>query len=823
MNDGDEFSSFQEFQDKLLQWSTATNTVWVKSHSKTVETANKKLSSKSKTFDQKFKFRNVLYRCKHGGAPRQTGRGLRPNQSSFKQDCQARLFLTVNKEKTKLVVQTLVTAHNHETSNNAFKHYPEQRRLSEAKKKEVETMLELGVKVKYLKEHIEAQQRQVITLKDLHNVHQKAKRERNGDKTEEELLMDELKKLCEDDPEAVISVQANNEGVLEFLLLVTGDMKQTFAMFPEVLMIDSTYCTNRLRMPLFSLLVEDGNGTGQTVGYAFITHETEHTLSAVMTEISRIHKLEKVKVVVLDKDMKEIAAVRKVIPGAEIQLCKFHVIQAVDRFIQKLSKPQEEKNDLKKSFQSLVFSKSKSAFERALCHLAATAPDSFMAYYNKNWGKPHQIKHWAFYKTIQQINLGNTTNNRMESHNQKIKDILKRNMTLTEAVKSILLLHRGKVNEMTHREFNHTFKTAYRLGDDDVVKDDLVKNITPYAAGILIAELEKARFSTSKNNKMCSCSLKKTMLLPCRHVFARRIEQGENIFNIDDVAESNDNMVPSPCTSESFQDWPSSLASLQSLSPTPLQDNPRELTPMPSSPFSFESNTPEKSTTPVPSPAEFKKDKSRTSTCSTGRATKILKDLKTIKLPKTPPVRGNVRLQKGKENVFQSRKRLLEKKRLNKKETNNESRHSKTNTSRSDEIDMIGDPKEMLTDVHINAAQKLLTQQFPKMHGLQDTILGSKLQFAIETGDFIQILHDGALHWLTISNLFCNDNCVDIFDSLYTSVSMDVKMQAACIMMIQEQTMDYQTIGKKKWGNVRNVRSGFTSRAFQFQRRCLKK
>lgn len=57
-------------------------------------------------------------------------------------------------------------------------------------------MLELGVKVKYLKEHIEAQQRQVVTLNDLHNVHEKAKRERNGDKTEEVLLMDELKKLC---------------------------------------------------------------------------------------------------------------------------------------------------------------------------------------------------------------------------------------------------------------------------------------------------------------------------------------------------------------------------------------------------------------------------------------------------------------------------------------------------------------------------------------------------------------------------------------------------------------------------------------------------
>ncbi|XP_061196045.1 uncharacterized protein LOC133204337 [Saccostrea echinata] len=537
MNEGDEFNSFEEFQDKLLQWSATTNVIWVKSHSKTVQSANKKLSSKSKAFDQKFKFRNVLYRCKHGGAPRRSGRGLRPNQSSFKQECKARLFLSINKDKTKLVVQTLITAHNHEVSKDAFKHYPEQRRLSEVKKREVETMLQLGVKVKYLKEHVEKQQNQIITLKDLHNIHQKAKRERTGEKSEEELLMDELHQLCEDDPDAVISVQTNSEGVLEFLLLVTGDMKQTFAMFPEVLMIDCTYCTNRLRMPLFTLLVEDGNGSGQTVGYAFITNETENTLSAVMTEMSRIHKLSKVKVVVLDKDMKEIAAVKKVIPGADVQLCKFHVIQAVDRFINKLTIPQETKVDLKKSFQALVFSKSKSAFDRSLGHLAATAPENFMAYYNKNWGKQHQIQHWAYYKTIKQINLGNTTNNRIESHNQKIKDVLKRNMTLPEAVKNIILLHTGRVHEMAHREFNHTFKTAYRLGDDDVVKDDIVKQITPYAAGIIIAELEKARFSTSKNNKICTCPLKTTMLLPCRHIFANRIEQGESLFHIQDVGE----------------------------------------------------------------------------------------------------------------------------------------------------------------------------------------------------------------------------------------------------------------------------------------------
>ena len=80
MKEGDEFDTFDDFHEKLNQFSKTTNVVWVKSDSKTVETANKKLSSKSKPFDKKFKFRNVLYTCKHGGAPRVSGRGLRPNQ-----------------------------------------------------------------------------------------------------------------------------------------------------------------------------------------------------------------------------------------------------------------------------------------------------------------------------------------------------------------------------------------------------------------------------------------------------------------------------------------------------------------------------------------------------------------------------------------------------------------------------------------------------------------------------------------------------------------------------------------------------------------------
>lgn len=77
----------------------------------------------------------------------------------------------------------------------AFMHYPEQRQLDEEKKNEVKTMLQLGVKVKFLNDYIQEEGKILITTKDIHNVHQRMKKEHFGEKTEE-LLMDELNVLC---------------------------------------------------------------------------------------------------------------------------------------------------------------------------------------------------------------------------------------------------------------------------------------------------------------------------------------------------------------------------------------------------------------------------------------------------------------------------------------------------------------------------------------------------------------------------------------------------------------------------------------------------
>ena len=72
---------------------------------------------------------------------------------------------------------------------------------------------------------------------------------------------------------------------------------------------------------------------------------------------------------------------------------------------------------------------------------------------------------------------------------------------------------------------------------------------------------------------------------------------------------------------------------------------------------------------------------------------------------------------------------------------------------------------QMLTDTSINVAQNFLHNQFPYVDGLEDTVLGPTFQFSIAGGEFVQVLHDGGLHWICVSNIGCAKGVVKCFDS----------------------------------------------------------
>jgi hypothetical protein len=76
------------------------------------------------------------------------------------------------------------------------------------------------------------------------------------------------------------------------------------------------------------------------------------------------------EVTITDKDCSEIAALAKYFPKATGILCQFHVLKAVDTYLQKcrLLSP-EQKNNIRKLFRAAVYAVSEDEFAEAKSQL----------------------------------------------------------------------------------------------------------------------------------------------------------------------------------------------------------------------------------------------------------------------------------------------------------------------------------------------------------------------------------------------------------------------------------------------------------------------
>ena len=64
---------------------------------------------------------------------------------------------------------------------------------------------------------------------------------------------------------STVDIFSDEENTFTGILFQDSIMKSSFVSYPEVLMIDATYKLNELRMPLYLMIVLDGNGQSEIV------------------------------------------------------------------------------------------------------------------------------------------------------------------------------------------------------------------------------------------------------------------------------------------------------------------------------------------------------------------------------------------------------------------------------------------------------------------------------------------------------------------------------------------------------------------------------
>ena len=114
----------------------------------------------------------------------------------------------------------------------------------------------------------------------------------------------------------------NDEKEFTGLFFQDKIMKVTYAACPELIMVDATYKLNKLRMPLYLILIVDGNGKSEIVGLYRTSLETREAISE-MVRLFKFHNSpwKSTRVILTDQDFVE---------KAEILLCFFTHYKASD-------------------------------------------------------------------------------------------------------------------------------------------------------------------------------------------------------------------------------------------------------------------------------------------------------------------------------------------------------------------------------------------------------------------------------------------------------------------------------------------------------------
>ncbi|KAG4039139.1 hypothetical protein PC123_g25304 [Phytophthora cactorum] len=182
-----------------------------------------------------------------------------------------------------------------------------------------------GSKPKLIVQYLRKKTGKNVLLCDVHNRVAKMKEKQRGYATAEERLEAVLRGICEGRGNRA-SVFVDDVKTAQTITLQTRQMRRWFKAFPEAMLVDAMHNTNEWRYKLFSFMVNDVYSHSQYVYHSPMENESAECLTYAIGSFKFQNTMwEKIKVIVIDKDVGELGVLEKQFPGVRIILCHFHL------------------------------------------------------------------------------------------------------------------------------------------------------------------------------------------------------------------------------------------------------------------------------------------------------------------------------------------------------------------------------------------------------------------------------------------------------------------------------------------------------------------
>ncbi|RUS70027.1 hypothetical protein EGW08_022214 [Elysia chlorotica] len=279
-------------------------------------------------------------------------------------------------------------------------HYSDDWIPSVEERDEVAKLVQLGVPASKIQDHMSQTSGKAFKRVDIHNI---ASRVKQNQQSVEADTWAVLQKMTQADAGAHFSILIAENSTVDLIFFQTSNMRRFLQSYPSVIFMDGTYCINNLGYPVYVFMCVDGDLKGHVVAYAIVRDGTKVTLAHLLEQFVSKNNIE-VDTFVVDKDAAEIAAIKQVMPGVKILLCRFRVASTFKDATNKYCN-RSEKTEAHSLLMKMLYSDSEETFFSCLQAL----PLNLKTYINKNWltikqsWAQHETKHLTTWGSLKQI------------------------------------------------------------------------------------------------------------------------------------------------------------------------------------------------------------------------------------------------------------------------------------------------------------------------------------------------------------------------------------------------------------------------------------
>ena len=281
-------------------------------------------------------------------------------------------------------------------------------------------------------------------------------------------------------------------------------------------------------MPLVEIVGVTSTGKTFSLAYAFIVNEREANYQWVLRCLrSTLADSFAVRVVLTDRELALMRALKVVMPEAKQLLCRYHIWQNIIKHCEPALRMKKDVNIdrlnvwWKKVYQSRTFDEFKSN-EKELKEKLAGFPGVYK-YLTDNWLSPYReqfVSCWV----DEHLNYQNHTTNRVEAEHHLLKEELRGKCTFTrilQCVDSVLISQEAEIRgQLGYNNGTRKGKHNYNC------MKDLLGKVSLKALDIMADEIVRLDKVLKRHVNKCGCKVQSSCGLPCACKIAEYMQRG---------------------------------------------------------------------------------------------------------------------------------------------------------------------------------------------------------------------------------------------------------------------------------------------------------